>query len=486
MSAILANSADILVPSVRQGDATSNHTFALARWLMRRGYAVRICCDRPTPTALPTDIAPLVQQMDYAGYHPMAELTILQYSIWFPLAERFREAPGKAIFWYHGVTPPELWGSDEGQDRLLNAQARSELAWRAQLAVACSPYTVAELHRHSGYPLDRIRVVPIGVDLDAFRRPPQPETLAQLRRQWNLQDKRVLLCVGRIAGNKRLDLVVQALAHLRGDFPDLRLLIVGDTHLNPLARELVVQLTQQAGQLGIDDRVTFTGRVEQLAPYLHLADVYVLASQHEGFGVPLVEAMAAGAPIVASASAAIPWVLNSAAGEEGAAGLPFTSGDSHDLARQVARLLTDSELRRQLVARGQARCEEFSLAHFDEDVARVLDEAAHLERPDPAQREPAATPLLALADVVERDYRVRSRIPLIGRAVAWLRANSTTHVKEAYFDPIIEQQVNYNRRLARTIGVLQGRLDRLSEGISRVSGEQLQRKDAKDAEEQQE
>ena len=278
-------------------------------------------------------------------------LTILEYPIWFPLAERFREAGGTAIFWYHGVTPPDLWGDAPERDVLRRSEAGTELAWYAHLAITDSPFIAGELQRHSGYPAERIRVVPIGVDVSSLSQP-RPADLAALRNRWGLNDRRVLLYVGRVASNKRLDLLVEALALLTDHHPDLHLLVAGDTESLPAYRDLVARLRAQAARRGVDDRVTFTGRVESVQPYYHLAEVCILPSQHEGFGVPLVEAMASGIPIVAAASGAMPWVMGAedAGGEP--AGLQFSPGSANDLATQIARVLNDPGLRHALVERG--------------------------------------------------------------------------------------------------------------------------------------
>jgi len=464
---------DILSHSVRSGDATSNHTFDLARVLTAQGARVRICCTYPPGSALPPDRRDLVQVFHYADYRPAAELTILQYPIWFPLAERFRQAEGVAVFWYHGVTPPSFMGTLDGRDRLVNAQQRTELAWHAHLAVCTSPYTAQELHSLSGYPEERLRVAPLGIDTTSFSHAPDPATAAQLRGRWKLDGQRVLLYVGRIAGNKRIDLLIEALARLAQ--PDLRLLIVGNLVGDPATTEIHAQLVRQAHDLGVADRVTFTGKVARVEPYLHLAQVVVLPSQHEGFGVPLVEAMAAGAPVIASASGAMPWVLGVDEGEP--AGLVFAPGDVGALTEAVTRVLDEPGLADRLTARGRRRADEFSRQRFDERTLAALTDAAELARqgPPPAATQ-RATLLYEQADVALRAYRVRSKLPVVGRLLEWLRYNLTVHVKEVYVDRVIEQQVNYNRRLAAEIAELRAEIAALK---AQRAEERGSRKDAK-------
>ena len=86
---------DILTYALHTGDATSQHTFELARTLATIGFRPTIH-SHLTPHDLPTDIRPIAQQTAYAAYTPAADLTILQYPLWFPLAECFRQAKGTA------------------------------------------------------------------------------------------------------------------------------------------------------------------------------------------------------------------------------------------------------------------------------------------------------------------------------------------------------------------------------------------------------
>ncbi|MDQ3249314.1 MAG: glycosyltransferase family 4 protein [Chloroflexota bacterium] len=458
-------SATILTPAVHAGDATGQHTIDLVRALQHRQTQVEIVCDSVLG-ALPIDLQPLLRPGSYHDYVPAADLTILQYPIWFALAERFRRARGATIFWYHGVTPPALWSSAADIQLLQMSERNSELAWHADLAVCDSPFTVEELHRHAGYPRQRLRVVPFGVDTRHLSQASPPETLAQLRSQWQLTHKRVLLYVGRVVGNKRVDLLIDALACLADQYPDLVLLIVGDNHSSAAMQELMPQLAQQTERLNLTNRVIFTGKVGDLAPYYHMADLFVHASQHEGFCVPLIEAMAARLPVIASASGAMPWVLNAHEKQQDSVGLTFTPGDAHALAQQIERLLTDSTLRHTLQERGAQRVVEFDQEHFVRRVADVVTEAFALmpEKLLQSRHDDLYPP----ADVALRTYRVRSNLPVLGRLIERVRTNSTSHLKEAYLDRIIERQVGYNRLLADEVNRLHTTVARLSAQLDQL------------------
>ncbi|MCB0044620.1 MAG: glycosyltransferase family 4 protein [Caldilineaceae bacterium] len=441
----------LLIGDLRLGDAASEHLFVLTRVLLDAGYAPEILVNhRPGP--LPDDLRSRIHHVHPGDYTPQADLTIVQYPIWYPLADAIERAPGASIFWYHGVTDPALW-PDAERDLLLTAAARTNLAWHATLAVATSPYTAAELQRYANLPAERIRIVPLSVDAASFH-PLAVETDA-LRRSLNLTGKRVLLYVGRVVEHKRIDLMLEALAAL--DRSDVHLLIVGDNGSTVAAGELTARLMEEAAALGVAQQITFTGRVPHVAPYFALADVYLQTSRHEGFGVPLVEAMAAGAPIVAAAGGAMPWVLQ--ADEATPAGLLFAPDDPAQLVAQLARLLDDPELAAGLVAQGRVRVGDFSPQNFAARALAAVEEALTLEanaaNADPVMPREA---LLDAADVALRHYQVRSQAPLVDPLIEWARVNSTTHIKEAYFDRMVEQQVNYNRRLAQEIVTLHARV----------------------------
>ena len=257
--------ADILVANIRSGDATSGHTFDLIRLLRLCGVTARIYAGGSIGP-LPQDIRGATRHTHPADYIPAADLVIVQYPIWFPLAERLREAPQAAVFWYHGVTPPDLWNVASERDILRRAEIGTELAWYAHLAVPDSPYAAQELRAHSGYPHERIRVVPLGVDITSFCQKPPVSVLAKLRSRWNLQGKRVLLYTGRIVGNKRVDLLIEALARLVGAHPDIHLLVVGENKSAIAYRELTAELLALAERLGVASYVTFTGRVDTIEP----------------------------------------------------------------------------------------------------------------------------------------------------------------------------------------------------------------------------
>ena len=448
---------DILTPAVRIADATGQHTIDLARVLKGNGATVNIIYNDSTEL-VPEDLRPSIKNINANTFLSGAALAILQYPIWYPLAERFRYSRNAALFWYHGVTPPQLWSEKQGAEELHASEKKTRLAWHADLAVCASPFTAAELHRHSGYPQDRIRIIPYAVNTSHLEHRSASSESDSLRNQLRLTGKRVLLYVGRIAGHKRIDLLIAALAKLASYNPDLCLLIVGNPNATQTTKDLTAQLRSQAQALGIAERVIFAGEAFNVAPYYELADIFVQASQHEGFCVPLIESMAAGVPIVASASSAMPWVLN-AQSDEDYAGLTFVPGDADSLAQQVERLLNNPQLCNDLVLRGKQRMQEFDHAHFEQRVNDVVAEVTEMKAQKLVKVD--FTNLQAQADTVIRGYKVRSGVPLLGKWIAKFRVNSTSHIKEAYLDRVLDRQVDYNNMLANEIDRLHAEISLL-------------------------
>lgn len=457
---------DILVNAIRINEATGDHTIALARALQTIGHTVRIFAG--TVGALPPDIRSITKATDATSYPANADLVIVQYGVWHPLAEQLRTCNAPSIFYYHGVTPPEHFSDSVSQASQQNSRQRADLVNQASVAVCTSPYTAHELSALTAYPNEQIKIVPLPIDVAAFAAPVESGSLSALRKQLKLEGKRVLLYVGRIAEHKRIDLLIDALAKLKPTIPNLHLLIVGNISASTTTRLFHESLQKQASQLNVSNELTFCGAVESTIPYYQLAELYLQASQHEGFCAPLVEAMAAGVPIVASDAGAMPWTLNAQNNDAMAVGLLFHAGDVESLVAQAGKVLSDEKLHMQLVQRGKDRALAFTRASFVENVRQILEEVRiRYSQPKSIQNVPSSE-LHKFADVALRNYKVRSNLPGIGRLIAWVRRNATAHLKEAYLDIIIEQQVNYNRQLATEVDRLQRQVEELQQEIIKI------------------
>jgi glycosyltransferase involved in cell wall biosynthesis len=218
-------------------------------------------------------------------------------------------------------------------------------ARRADRILTISEAAKEDIAAEWDMPAAEIDVTPLGIRLgDA---PREALGAAGVRERFGLRPGPVVLCVAQKRTHKNLDGLIRALALL--DDPAAQLVLPGaPTPYEDRLREL-------AAQLGVADRVRFPAWVEddELEGLYQLADCFVLPSFEEGFGLPVLEAMARGVPVACSGVSSLPEVAGDAA-------LLFDPADPSDIASSIDRLLGDAGLRAQLVQRGLVRCREFT------------------------------------------------------------------------------------------------------------------------------
>jgi glycosyltransferase involved in cell wall biosynthesis len=274
---------------------------------------------------------------------------LYQASTGSPIAEWLRARPEPKLVNYHNMTPASFfapWEPHVGVELQAGRRQLADLAPVTELAIAVSGFNERELHA-VGY--GRTAVVPILLDTASFERELDERAVARLRRPAT-----TWLFVGRTAPNKAQHDLFKALSVYRRVFdPDACLRLVGgsSSHAYTSALEGYVKALQ------LEDAVELCGEVSdsELAAHYRAADVFVSASDHEGFCIPLLEAMHHGLPIVAYGSSAIPETL-------GGAGICLPSKDPTLLATAVHRVISDPVLRDSLVATGARRLVDFDLA----------------------------------------------------------------------------------------------------------------------------
>jgi glycogen synthase len=219
----------------------------------------------------------------------------------------------------HGVLPP-------GQPSGINA-VEWWLTYQARHVIACSRYMHDEIVEGFQLPEDKITVVPNGVDASEWAPPPGVERGA---------NGPLVVTWGRVQYEKGFQTLVQALPALRHRVPGIHAVIAGRGGYLP-------ELQHLADRLGVLDMVTFGGFVpdDELRHLLHTATCAVIPSLYEPFGIVALEALAAGAPLIAAASGGLTEVLS---GTD--AGLLFAPGDVNDLTNAIARMHEEPGLRR--------------------------------------------------------------------------------------------------------------------------------------------
>jgi glycosyltransferase involved in cell wall biosynthesis len=243
----------------------------------------------------------------------------------------------------------------------LNRLDRICAGWNTH-RIAVSRAVGAMLRERRIMPEGKVTVIPNAVDVGAGERLRVPREEA--RRRFGLaEDDFVLVTVARLSSQKGHVFLLDALRTLVPEFPNLRLLCLGDG-------ELRAELAAKTHAAGLDAHVCFAGALPGVVGLLPAYDLFVLPSLWEGMPLALIEALAAGLPVLATAVAGTPEVVTSEH-----TGLLVPPGDAGALAEGIRRLLRDPDLRARLATAGQAHARrEF---HIDTMIDRYLAVLAH-------------------------------------------------------------------------------------------------------------
>lgn len=358
------------VPALIPRDATGSHTLLLREALRAGGYDSEIYAE-----ATHDELAG--QSTYYERYRGSpGDVLVYQLSTSSAMGDWLLERPEPLVIDYHNITRPQLTEAWDPEPARRSAEALRQL-WRlaplAALGIADSAFNQADLVAAG---CARTAVVPVLMDLRRLGSEPEPSVAARLEAlkedggaDW--------LFVGRVVPSKAAHDLVKALYVYRRLYDGrARLHLVGAAG----PRRYLAALRGFADDLGLRGALHLHGEVTDaaLAAHYRSADVFVSTSRHEGFGIPLVEAMASGVPVVALAAAAV-------ADTVGGAGVLLDRPSPSLAAAAVATVLGDAGLRGRLVSAGRERAAAHSL---ERSGRRALEAIATVAGPPP--RPPAA------------------------------------------------------------------------------------------------
>ena len=337
----------LLTPSITTGDAVSNDVLGMSHVLRDRGD-VRIFAE-----GWSLDMArvyPAAKVRTFLKSHD--DILIYHYSRgWEPGLELLRQLNCRKVIKYHNVTPPEFAVRYNSGYAAMCREGRRQLTAIAQsdcdLFLSASAYNMRELIAE-GASAAKSFVVPPFHHVDRLNSVKPDAAVLQ-----RYQNGHVNVCtVGRVAPNKGHPDLIAAFAAYHHDYnPESKLIIVGKQETR-LAKYLAV-LRAMTRRLKLEHAVIFAGEVSEsaLRAYYNIADVFVTTSEHEGFCVPLVEAMAMRVPIVAYASSAIPETV-------GNAGIVWEQRQPTLLAESLNSIATNKQLGKALAATGWRRYQQ--------------------------------------------------------------------------------------------------------------------------------
>jgi glycosyltransferase involved in cell wall biosynthesis len=341
------------VPAAHKGDAIGDSARRVRDMLRERGHQSDVFA-MSVDDELRDDVLAFPQESARRG-----DVTIFHFALPSPMTEAFAAVPGVRVMQYHNITPAHFFAPYAPALFRLAALGRRELATLAgkvDLALGDSEYNRQELEQLG---FARTGVMPIAVDLRRITDAPPRPALEEI-----LDDRLTnILYVGRIAPNKKIEDHIRLAEHYKRYVDaECRFIFVGRYDGVPRYYAMVRALIERYRML--PDRFIFTGGVpdEDLATYYRMADAYVSLSEHEGFCVPLLEAMAADVPILAYSSTAVTDTL-------GGAGIEFFPKDLEFGAELLGSLVFDEDVREQVLAGQRRRVQDFG----DARTARELD-----------------------------------------------------------------------------------------------------------------
>jgi len=348
------------VPAAHRGDAIGDSARRVRDLLRQMGHSSELFA-----LSIDDDLAGDVRPFGDPGAR-RGDLTIFHYALPSPMTEAFASLDGGRILQYHNVTPASFFAPYDSHLFRLAALGREELltlVGRVDLALGDSEYNRKELESLGFQPTG---VFPIAVDTDRITQPVSRPALEAI-----LDDGLVnFLFVGRIAPNKKIEDHIR-LAEYYKRYVDAyyRFIFVGRFDVVPRYYAMIRALMAEYRLL--NDRFIFTGPVpdEELAVYYRHAAVYTSLSEHEGFCVPLVEAMAADVPVLAFAAAAVPDTL-------GGAGVQFAPKDLEFAAELLGELAFNDNLRASVIAGQRRRLNDFGPARISRELTSIIHQAS--------------------------------------------------------------------------------------------------------------
>ena len=325
--------ADGELDGIGRGGADRLHRIAAPQWLGRLGAEAahvrqHVYWPRALP-ALPFELFHFCSQTDAPAALQRAYVVTVLDLIPHRLPELYRRGKNRARF-------------------LLGRWLERRALVRARGLIAISRYTADDLVRLLDIPRERIAVTPLAVR-SGLERAAEPEVAAFCRR--HRLRAGYLLYVGGIDRRKNIPFLLEVLRAIVAQRPETELVLAGRYRDDPDFADLVARLKG----LGLEDLVRLVGYIpeEDLAPLYGGASVFVYPSIYEGFGLPPLEAMACGAPVVAADRTALPEVLGHAA-------LLVDPGDVAEFAEAILSLLDHPERRRELSETGLRQASRFS------------------------------------------------------------------------------------------------------------------------------
>jgi len=336
-----------------KGDAVTNGMLYTRGILRELGFDSNIYCSHLDPQ-LGSEL------LHISEWNDATDLLLVHHSIGIDDEPWLTSTRCRKVLVYHNITPAHFFSDQPDLAKYVRLGFDQLQRWQPmfEAVVADSELNKSDLIEF-GYDESLITVIPLLLDIEALRSiVPDEATLAEHEPFFNV------VFVGRLVENKRQHDIVDAYArsHVRRERPS-QLIFVGGT----TSEGYVGRIREEAQKLGVADELTLTGKISssELSAIYRAADVFVCLSEHEGFGVPIVEAMVFDVPIIALARAAVPWTL-------GQGGILFQEFDPDEVAVAIDFIAQNAALRSRLIEGQRKELARFDRREIKEQLRRVL------------------------------------------------------------------------------------------------------------------
>ena len=350
-----------LLPELSYGDAIGNEAVSFYSLFQEMGaetgiYAGKID-DRIKALALNTghyQDMPALNKEDLLIYH---------FAVgWEPLSSILEHCICRKVMIYHNITPPEFFAPyDQGAVRACQ-QGLQQLVDNVNKFDYClSDSKFSQLHLESLGSELPIRPMPLLIDFSDFEKEPEGAVLTKYD-----DDRTNILFVGRLAPNKCQHDVIEAFARYKEEYDEgARLFLVG----SPADRAYTAFLKERAEESGYAEDIIFPGHIpfSHILAYYHLADIFLCLSEHEGFCVPVLEAMKMKVPFLGYDRCAVPETM-------GGAGVLIKEKDFAAISALMHELMEEPERRRQIVKKQEDRLRDFEYKKLAKEYKKIFSD----------------------------------------------------------------------------------------------------------------
>jgi len=261
---------------------------------------------------------------------------------------------------------PEIWSGVSGF-RIRNCIKLSSL--RADIILTVSHCAKNDIIRLLNIPEDKIKVISCGINKKLYKPNHNISLQRSVTKKYGIS-KKYILAIGPLGMRKNHDRLIDAFSILPEYIKeDYQLIITGEK------KGTYNNLLKKASKNNLTDDIVFTGFIpeKEMPMVINAASLFVFPSLYEGFGIPLLEAMACGTPILASNVSSIPEVV-------GGAALLFDPYNVNEIASAICRMITDEQLRKQLAQRGFGRIKKYSWKNSAKEILRAFKEVCNVAK----------------------------------------------------------------------------------------------------------